>query len=363
MGGTENFEAGNGAPSMRGTVSPMKAIVQTRYGKPQDVLELREIDTPEVGDDEVLVQVRATSVHADVWHAVGGRPILVRLMGAGLFRPKDPVPGTDLAGVVESVGKDVTRFTVGDAVFGESHIKMQWRNGGTFAEFAAVPEGALELKPENVSFEQAASVPSSGYIALINLTGSAEVQPGHRVLINGAGGGVGSIALQVAKARGATVTAVDSAGKLEMLSSLGADRVIDYHQEDFTQGDERYDLIFDVASNLSLEDCKRVLNPTGVYVIIGHEHYGAAGGRLLGSLPHFFKLVARAPFDRHLPALSFSVPGTTEIMTELKELIEAGKLTPIIDRTFPLSETRAAMRYLQDGGGPGKILITPQEHP
>ncbi len=337
----------------------MKAIVQTRYGEPQDVLELREIDTPEVGDDEVLVRVRATSVHADVWHVVSGRPILVRLMGAGLFRPKDPVPGTDLAGVVESVGKNATRFKVGDAVFGESHMKMQWRNGGTFAECAAVPEGALKFKPENVSFEQAASVPTSGYIALINLAGSAEVQPGHRVLINGPGGGVRSTALQVAKARGATVTAVDRAEKLEMLRSLGADRVIDYRQEDFTQGDERYDLILDVASTLSLEDCKCVLKPTGIYVIIGHEHDGAAGGRLLGSLPHFFKLLLLAPFDRHLPALSFSVPGKTEIMTELKELLEAGRLTPVIDRAFPLSEVPEAMRYLQGEHARGKIVITP----
>jgi len=338
----------------------MKAIVQTRYGEPQDVLELREIDTPEAGDDEVLVQVRATSVHADVWHAVCGRPILVRLMGAGLLRPKDLVPGTDLAGVVESVGRKVTRFKVGDAVFGESSMKLQWRNGGTFAQFAAVPEGALEQKPENVSLEQAASVPASGHIALLNLRGSAEVRPGHRVLINGAGGGVGSIALQVAKARGATVAAVDRAGKLEMLRRLGADQVIDYRQEDFTQGDERYDLIFDVASTLSLEDCKRVLNPTGIYLIIGHDQYGAAGGRLLGSLPHFFKLVALSPFDRHLPSSSTLEPGTAEIMAELRKLLEAGRLTPVIDRTFPLSEARAAMRYMQDGGGLGKILITPQ---
>ncbi len=341
----------------------MKAIVQTRYGEPQDVLELREIDKPEAGDDELLVQVRATSVHADVWHTVCGRPILVRLMGAGLLRPKDLVPGTDLAGVVESVGKKVTRFKVGDAVFGESSMKLRWRNGGTFAQFAAVPEGALEQKPENVSFEQAASVPASGHIALLNLRGRAEVRPGHRVLINGAGGGVGSIALQVAKARGATVAAVDRAGKLEMLRRLGADQVIDYRQEDFTQGDERYDLIFDVASTLSLEDCKRVLNPTGIYLIIGHDHYGAAGGRLLGSLPHFIKLVALSPFDRHLPSSSTPEPGTAEMMTELKKLLEAGKLTPVVDRTFPLSEARSAMRYMQEGGGLGKILITPQKHP
>jgi NADPH:quinone reductase-like Zn-dependent oxidoreductase len=337
----------------------MRAIVQTRYGDPQDVLELREIDTPEVADDEVLVRVRATSVHADVWHVVCGRPVLVRLRGAGLFRPKDPVPGTDLAGVVEIVGKGATRLNVGDAVFGESHTKMQWRNGGTFAEYVAVPEGALELKPENVSFEQAASVPTSGIIVLVNLRESTEVEPGHRVLINGAGGGVGTIALQVAKARGATATAVDRAEKLEMLRSLGADRVIDYRREDFTRSDERYDLIFDVASNLALRDCKRVLTPTGTYVIIGHEHYGAVGGPILGNLPRFFGLVARAPFDRHLPKLGFSMPGKTEIMTELRKLLETGKLTPVIDRTFPLSEACAAMRYLQDGGGLGKIIITP----
>jgi len=337
----------------------MKAIVQARYGDPQDVLELREIDTPAVGEDEVLVRVRATSVHADVWHAVSGRPILVRLMGAGFFRPKDLVPGTDLAGVVEAVGQNVTRFKVGDAVFGESQMKMQWRNGGAFAEYAAVPEGALELKPENVGFEEAASVPTSGYIALINLRGSAEIQPGHSVLINGAGGGVGAIALQVAKTRGATVTAVDRSEKMEMLRRLGADQVIDYYREDFTRGNERYDLILDVASTLSIKDCKRVLKPSGIYVIIGHDHYGAAGSRILGTLPHFFKFVALAPFDRHLPTLSFSIPGKTEIMAELKALLEAGKLTPIIDQTFPLSEAGAAMRYMQDGGGLGKIIITP----
>jgi NADPH:quinone reductase-like Zn-dependent oxidoreductase len=179
------------------------------------------------------------------------------------------------------------------------------------------------------------------------------------MLINGAGGGVGSIALQVAKDRGATVTAVDRSDKLEMLRSLGADSVIDYRLVDFTWGEERYDLILDVASTLSLRDCKRVLKPAGIYLMIGHDHYGAAGGRILGSLPQFFTLMARAPFDRHLPSVSFSVPDKTEIMVELKDLLEAGKITPIIDRTYPLRDTRAAMRYLQDGGGLGKIIITP----
>jgi len=334
----------------------MKAIVQTRYGDPQEVLAFREIDRPGLRDGEVLVRVRATSVHADVWHAVSGRPILVRLT-AGLFEPTDLVPGTDLAGVVEATGKDVVRFKVGDAVFGASSTKMEWRNGGTFAEWAAVPAGGLEHKPEPLSFVQAAAVPTPGIIALTNLRGSAEVRPGQHVLINGAGGGVGSAALQVAKARGATVTAVDRAEKLELLRQLGADRVIDYLQEDFTRGSERYDLILDVASTLSLKDCKRVLAPRGIYVIIGHDHYGAAGHRMLGTLPHFFGLMARAPFDRHLPALNFSTPNRTQIMAELRALLEAGKLTPVVDRTYPLAEAGAAMGYLQQGGGLGRIIL------
>ncbi len=336
----------------------MKAIVHTRYGEPEEVLALRDVDTPRVRPDQVLVRVRATSVHADVWHAVSGRPILVRLMGAGLFRPKDGVPGTDLAGVVEAIGADVTRFAVGDEVFGESQLEMEWRNGGTFAEYAVAPEVALAHKPAGASFEEAASVPTAGYIALLNLRGSSEVQPGHHVLINGAGGGVGAIALQVAKARGATVTAVDKEEKLQMLRDLGADEVIDYRAEDFTRGDGRYDLIFDVASTLALADCKRVLKPTGVYVIIGHDHYGEVGG-LFGNLPRFAWLQLRALFDRQLPRLTTSMPPKTEVMAELTELLEAGTLTPLIDRTFPLAEAPAAMRYMQDGGGLGRIVLTP----
>ncbi len=341
----------------------MKAIVQTRYGEPQDVLELREIDPPEIADHQVLIRVVASSLHADVWHVVTGRPILVRMLGAGLFRPKDLVPGTDVAGIVESVGGSVTRFSVGDAVFGESHDGLQWRNGGAFAELAAVSEDTLQPKPDNVSFEQAASVPTSGYIALMNLGGDAEIQPGHRVLVNGAGGGVGSIALQAAVARGATVTAVDSADKLAMLRDLGADEVIDYRVDDVTRTDERYDLIFDVASTLRLADCKRILKPRGTYVIIGHEHYGAGSGRIVGRLPHFFALQARAIFDRHLPKPSFSIPKKSEVMAELRALLETGTLTPVVDRTFTLSEIHAAFRHLQAGGGLGKIIIAPSDSP
>ena len=337
----------------------MKAIVQDRYGAPDDVLQLREIDRPGVGDDEVLVRVRAASVHADVWHVVTGRPYVLRLMGAGLQKPKNPVPGTDLAGVVESVGKDVTRFGPGDEVFGESHRRLQWVNGGAFAEYASAPQDALAIKPAGVSFEQAAAVPTSGFIALQNLQSGARIQPGQSVLINGAGGGVGAIAVQIAKAYGARVSGVDGTEKLEMVRLLGADQVIDYTQEDFTQRGERYDLILDVASTLSLSDCKRALTPTGVYVLIGHDHYGKATGRMFGSLPRFLKLVALSPFVRQLPALNFSIPKKKDVMAVLKELLEAGKLTPVIDRTYPLSEVREAMRHLQVGQARGKIIITP----
>jgi len=340
----------------------MKAIVQTRYGPPEEVLELRELDTPAVADDEVLVRVCAASVHPDVWHVVAGRPRVVRLMGAGLRKPKVAVPGTDLAGVVEAVGKGVTRFAVGDRVFGESHRKMQWCNGGAFAQFAAAPQDSLAPKPAGASFDEAASVPTAGYIALLNLPAETAWVKGCNVLINGAGGGVGSIALQVAKARGATVTGVDCARKLELLRTLGADRVIDYRREDFTQGDgddERYDLIFDVASTLSLKACKRVLKPKGLYVMIGHDHFGDVGGRTFGGLPHFFGLVARAPFDRHLPPLSFAVPPKREVMARLGALLESGQLTPVIDRTFGLAEVPEAMRYMQAGGGVGRIIIQP----
>ena len=337
----------------------MKAIVQDRYGPPDDVLHLREIDRPVAGDDEVLVRVRATCVHPDVWHVVTGRPYVLRLMGAGVFRPTNPVPGTDVAGPVESVGKDVTRFRPGDEVFGETHLGLQWRNGGAFAEYVSVPQDALALKPDGVTFEQAAAVPTSGFIALHNLQGGGQIQPGQHVLINGAGGGVGSIAVQVARAYGARVTGVDCAEKMEMVRSLGADRVVDYTEEDFTQGGERYDFILDVASNLSLSACRRVLTPKGVYVLIGHDHYGRATGRVFGSLPRFLALAVLSPFVRQLPPLDFSIPSKSDVMAVLRDLLEAGKLTPVIDRTYPLEEVPEAMRYLAGGRACGKIIVTP----
>lgn len=336
----------------------MKAIVQDRYGSPDDVLELQEINKPVVKDDEMLVRVHATSVHPDVWHVVSGRPYVLRLMGSGLVKPKNSVPGTDMAGRVESVGNNVTRFRPGDEVFGESVRGYQWHNGGAYAEYASVPEDALALKPANITFEQAAAVPTSGLITLQNLPNGERLQPGQKVLVNGAGGGVGAIAVQIAKAYGANVTGVDSTKKLDMVRSLGADQVIDYIQENFTQSGERYDLIFDIPGNYPFSDCRRVLTPNGKYVLIGHDHFGQGAGRWFGSLPRVLKLVALSPFVSQLPTPNFSMPGKKNQMAVLKEFIEAGKLTPIIDRTYPLSEAPEAIRYLQDGHARGKVVIT-----
>lgn len=337
----------------------MKAVVQDRYGPPREVLQLRDIDVPVIRDDEVLVRVHAASVHPDVWHVVTGRPFVLRLMGAGLRRPKTRVPGTDLAGCVESVGRHVTRFKPGDAVFGESHAGMQWRNGGAFAEYAAVPQSALALKPDAVTFSQAAAVPTSGIIALINLRDGALIEQGHRVLINGAGGNVGSIALQLAKAQGAHVTAVDSRHKLELIRSLGADEFLDYERDEVIAAGARYDLIFDVASTLSLEHCRRVLSPEGLYVRIGHDHFGAAGGPILGSLPGFARLVARSSFDRQLPKPTASFAGKTSCMEMLRKLLQAGKLTPIVDRSYPLAGVADAIQYLASGMPRGRLVVEP----
>jgi NADPH:quinone reductase-like Zn-dependent oxidoreductase len=337
--------------------NPMKAIVQDKYGTP-DALELREIDKPVVKDDEVLVQVHAASVHPDVWHVVRGLPYVLRLMGAGLLKPKNRVPGTDAAGHVESVGKNVTRFQPGDEVFGETLKGYQWTNGGTYAEYMSVAQDALALKPANITFEQAAAVPTSGLIALQNLPNEGRLQPGQSVLVNGAGGGVGALAVQIAKAYGAEVTGVDNTQKLEMVRSLGADRVIDYTQEDFTQGDERYDLIFDIPGNHPFSACRRVLTPDGKYVLIGHDRFGQGVGRWFGSVPRLLKLVALSPFVSQIPTPNFSTLDRKNQMVILKELLEAGKITPVIDRTYPLSKVPEAIRYLEEGHVQGKVVIT-----
>jgi NADPH:quinone reductase-like Zn-dependent oxidoreductase len=334
----------------------MKAIVQNLYGS-ADVLELREVDDPVVGDDQLLVRVRAASVHADVWHVMRGVPYVLRIMGAGVRRPKNLIPGTDLAGHVESIGPNVTRFQPGDDVFGQSLVANLWRHGGAFAEYAAVPEARFELKPAGLTFEQAAAVPTSGSLAVQGVRDEGRVQAGQKVLINGAGGAVGTFAVQLAKAYGADVTGVDAAAKLDMLRSIGADRVLDYAQEDFTRSGERYDVILDIAGNHPWPEIRRALTPEGTYVLIGHDQYGAAGHRWFGSLGRFAKLALIAPFVSQLhPFRGAKDPG--DRLDVLKGLIEAGTVTPVIDRTFALSQVPEAIRFLESGKAAGKVIIT-----
>jgi NADPH:quinone reductase-like Zn-dependent oxidoreductase len=333
----------------------MKAVIQHGYGGVQH-LALGEVARPEPADDEVLIQVRAASVHPDVWHVVAGRPFALRLAGSGLRRPKQPVPGTDVAGVVVSTGSAVTRFRPGDEVFGETLRGMQWQNGGAFAEYATAPEEGLALKPSGVSFEEAAAVPTAGLIALHNLP-QRRVQPGDRVLVNGAAGGVGAIAVQLAKEYGAYVTAVDHPRKHELLRSLGADRVLDYTGDDYTRGGERWDLIFDVPGNQSFTENRRALEPGGGYVLIGHDAFGTTGHRLLGSIPRMLGLVARSAVVPELRGGSFSPPDKRESMATLTRLLQEGRLRVAVDRTFPLSAAAAALQHLASGEAVGRVVI------
>jgi NADPH:quinone reductase-like Zn-dependent oxidoreductase len=336
----------------------MKAIVQVRYGSPHD-LQVREVATPSVCPGDVLVRVHAASLHPDIWHVVTGRPYILRIMGGGFFKPKQPIPGTDMAGVVVSVGERVTRFRAGDEVFGETMSSHQWTNGGAFAEYVAVREEWLALKPANVTFEQAAAVPTSGFITLLNLREASRWRPGLNVLINGAGGGVGSLAVQIAKAHGAHVTAVDTTSKLDMLRSLGADQVIDYTGEDFARRGVRYDFIFDVPGDRPFSAIKHALADDGRYVPIGHDHYGAAGRRVFGLLPHFFRLILLSRFVRQLRGTGLPAPSRQDTLNMLKELLALGKITPIVDSTYPLSQVGEALRHLIEDAPRGKVIITP----
>lgn len=335
----------------------MRAVVQEKYGSPDD-LKLRDVEIPSVGDGDVLVRVRAASIHPDVWHVVTGRPYILRFIWAGITKPKNPIPGTDMAGVVESVGKNVSAFRPGDEVFGETGPPNQWTNGGAYAEYVSVKPDWLALKPENVTFEQAAAVPTSGFIVLMNFREVSQLRPGQQVLVNGAGGGVGTIAVQLAKAYRAHVTAVDTAGKLEMLRTLGADRVIDYEREDFTTLGDRYHVIVDIPGDRPFSRFKPVLEPNGRYVPIGHDHFGAAGRRVFGLIPHFFRLIFLARFVKQLRGPGIPFPTRPEAMAQLAEHLAAGRLTPVVDRTFPLNEVPEALRYLQSGDVKGKIVIT-----
>jgi NADPH:quinone reductase-like Zn-dependent oxidoreductase len=333
----------------------MRAILQSGYGSVDD-LQLGEIARPEPADDEVLIKVRAASVHPDVWHVVAGRPVVLRLMGSGVRRPHQRVPGTDAAGVVESVGRAVTRFKAGDEVFGETVRGVQWRNGGAFAEYVTAPEAGVTLKPPGVSFEEAAAVPTAGLIALNNLP-QRRVPPGSRVLVNGAAGGVGAIAVQLAKAYGAEVTGVDHGSRLAFVRSLGADRVIDYTSQDFTRGGEKWDLVFDVPGNHPFRAIRRALESTGSYILIGHDAFGAAGHRWLGSIPRLLGLVARSAVTPQLRGGSFASPDKRRLMEELAELLETGKLRIDVARTFDLDEASQAMRYLMSGQPMGRVVV------
>ena len=328
----------------------MRAIVQERYGT-ADVLVLRDVEVPGIRADEVLVRVHAASLHPDVWHMVRGRPYVLRLFGNGLRRPRQPVPGTDLAGVVVAAGRDAAPFRPGDAVFGETIRGLQWRNGGAFADYAVAPASALAAKPAALSFVEAAVLPTSGLIALENV----RVRAGQRVLVNGAGGGVGVFALQIARAAGAHVTGVDGPGKQALLREL-ADAALDHTATDFTRGGERYDVIVDIPGNHPFEAVQRVLAPGGRYVLIAHDGYGSAG-RWLGSIPRVLKLVARSPFDPRLPGLDSALPDKRAGLAELTRLVEAGQLRPVVDRTFPVEQAADALRYLETGEVSGKVAI------
>jgi NADPH:quinone reductase-like Zn-dependent oxidoreductase len=291
-----------------------------------------------VGDDDVLVRVHAAAIHAGDYFVMKGEPFAARL-ASGLLKPKYGVPGYDLAGHVEAVGKNVKGLQPGDEVFGEGH--------GTCAEYSCAAQGNLIPKPANLTFEQAAAVPVSALAALQALRHAGEVQPGQKVLINGASGGVGTFAVQIAKAYGAEVTGVCSTRNVDMVRSIGADHVIDYTQEDFTQGEQRYDLILDNVANHSLSDCRRVLTPQGTH----QPNSGHSG------MGYIIKAFVLSLFVRQQGRPFLSLPNK-EDLTVLKEFIEAGKVTPVIDRTYPLSETPAAMAYVGEGHARGKVVIT-----
>jgi len=317
----------------------MKAIVNEEYG-PLEVLQLKEVEKPSPKDNEVLVKIFAASVNYGDKILVRGKPFLVRLMGMGLLKPKNTIVGTDIAGQVEAVGSNVKQFQLGDEVFGD----IGACGFGAFAEYVSVPENALTLKPANMTFDEAAAVPQAAVVALQGLR-KGQIQSGQKVLINGASGGVGTFAVQIAKSFGAEVTGVCSTRNLDMVRSIGADHVIDYTKEDFTQKEQRYDLILDMVANRSTSDYKRALSPKGVYVAIAFNPSAMFLGSLI-SMTGSKKVTSSA-----------QKPNVKDLVY-VKELIEAGKVVPVIDRRYPLSEVAEAMRYLEEGQHKGKVVIT-----
>jgi NADPH:quinone reductase-like Zn-dependent oxidoreductase len=323
----------------------MKAIVNHEYGSPV-VLKLEEVEKPTPKGNEVLIKVHATSLNKADWYMLSGKPFMVRLDPGGLIKPKIKILGGDVAGRVEAVGKNVKQFQIGDEVFGD----ISDSGMGAFAEYVSVAENLLALKPANQSFEEAASVPSAAVTALQGIRDTGEIQPGQKVLIDGASGGVGTYALQIAKSYETEVTAVCSTGKIDMVRSIGADHVIDYTNIDFTQNGQHYDLIIGVNGSHSLSEYKRALNPNGTYVCIG------------GSIPHIFATLILGPLMSKKGSNKLRMMGSTKInqkdLVVIKELLEAGKIVPVIDRTFSLSEAAEAFRYFGEGHAKGKVVIT-----
>jgi NADPH:quinone reductase-like Zn-dependent oxidoreductase len=323
----------------------MKAILFTKYGSP-DVLEIKEVEKPALKDNEVLVKVHAASVNAADWHSLSADVFLIRLMGGGLRKPKDPRLGIDIAGRVEAVGSRVTQFQPGDDVYGAAD--------GSFAEYAAAREDRLVLKPVAMTFEAAATIPVAALTALQGLRNSGHIQPGQKVLIYGASGGVGTFAVQIAKTMGAEVTAVCSPGNMDQAHQMGADHVIDYTQEDFTRNGKRYDLILAVNGYHPIFAFRRVLNPTGVYVLVG-----ASSAHLLQAL---FQAMLLGPLisktgGRKMSFMEIAKVNQKDLVT-MNELFEAGKVVPVIDRCYSFHETAEALRYLGEGHARGKVVIT-----
>jgi NADPH:quinone reductase-like Zn-dependent oxidoreductase len=323
----------------------MKAIVQDRYGPP-DVLELKDVAKPAPADNEVLVRVHAAAVNALDWHYMRGDPYVARL-SMGLRTPKVRIRGRDFAGQVEAVGRDVGRLRAGDEVYGEAD--------GAFAEYVSAPDGGVDPKPANLTFEQAAAVPVAGNTALMGLRDIARVHPGQRVLINGASGGVGTFAVQIAKSLGAEVTGVCSARNTDLVRSIGADHVVDYTSEDFTRNGQRYDVVFDLVGNRSLTDCRRALTAEGTLVLSGGGV--SEGGSLIGPMALFIKGQLLSRFVGHR-LLSFTEQPSSENLAALRELIESGAVTPVVERTYPLSDVPEAIRYLEVEHARAKVVIT-----
>jgi NADPH:quinone reductase-like Zn-dependent oxidoreductase len=330
----------------------MKAIVQDRYGSP-DVLELREIDQPVPADNEVLVRVNASAVNARDWHLMRGDPYLARLISPVMGRgagPKAKIRGSDFAGRVEAVGGDVTRLRPGDEVYGDLGDV-----GGAFAEYVCAPDGAVGPKPANLTFEQAAAVPLAGVTALMGLRDLARVQPGQQVLINGASGGVGTFAVQIAKSYGAEVTGVCRTRNVDLVRSLGADRVIDYTQQDFSRNGQRYDVVFDLVANRSLTDLRRALTPTGMLILSGGGVFD--GGSFFGPMGLIIRAMAVSRFVSHR-LMQLVAKASEENLAALRELAEAGKIVPVIDRTYPLKDVSEAIRYVETEHARAKVVIT-----